>query len=112
MCNVSTNSFNTIRSLENCWWVRGGQTQVEVATANGVAQSFTSRIWNRFLEIGNASPRLAQDHRCATTPNKDCYLTIIAQKQRNMNATLLPQHLRSAAGTTILTQIYETAFTL
>ena len=34
-----------------------GQTQAEVATVIGVAQSVISKIWNRFLETGNTGRR-------------------------------------------------------
>ncbi|GFW01248.1 transposable element Tcb2 transposase [Trichonephila clavipes] len=40
----------------------------------------------------------------ATTPNEDRYLVLMARRHRNMNATLLQQHLRSATGTTVSTQ--------
>ncbi|GFS74675.1 transposable element Tcb2 transposase [Trichonephila clavipes] len=61
-------------------------------------------IWNRFLETGSAGGRLGQGRRWATTPNEDPYLVLTALRHRNMNATLLQQHLRSATGTTVSTQ--------
>ncbi|GFU79207.1 transposable element Tcb1 transposase [Trichonephila clavipes] len=62
------------------------------------------RIWNRFLETGSAGRRPGQGNRWATTPNEDRYLVLTARRHRNMNATLLQQHLRSATGTTVSTQ--------
>ncbi|GFV38915.1 transposable element Tcb2 transposase [Trichonephila clavipes] len=62
------------------------------------------RIWNRFLETGSADRRQGQDRRRATTPDEDRYLVLTARRHRNMNATLVQQHLRSATGTTISTQ--------
>ncbi|GFT96051.1 transposable element Tcb2 transposase [Trichonephila clavipes] len=62
------------------------------------------RIWNRFLETGSAGRRPGQGGRRATTPNEDRYLVLTARRHRNMNATLLQQHLRSATGTTVSTQ--------
>ncbi|GFU47890.1 transposable element Tcb2 transposase [Trichonephila clavipes] len=62
------------------------------------------RNWNRFLETGSAGRRPAQGRRQATTPNEDRYLVLTARRHRNMNATLLQQHLRSATGTTVSTQ--------
>ncbi|GFT98051.1 transposable element Tcb2 transposase [Trichonephila clavipes] len=62
------------------------------------------RIWNRFLKTGSAGRRPGQGHRRATTPNEDRYLVLTARRDRNMNATLLQQHLRSATGTTVSTQ--------
>ncbi|GFW33870.1 transposable element Tcb2 transposase [Trichonephila clavipes] len=84
--------------------LEGGQTQAQVAQAIGVSQSVISRIWNRFLETESAGRRPGQGHRWATTPNGDRYLVLTARRHRNMNATLLQQHLRSATGTTVSTQ--------
>ncbi|GFY15957.1 transposable element Tcb2 transposase [Trichonephila clavipes] len=84
--------------------LEGGQTQAEVAQAIGVSQSVISRIWNRFLETGSAGRRPGQGRRRATTPKEDRYLVLTAPRHRNMNATLLQQHLRSATGTTVSTQ--------
>ncbi|GFX93891.1 transposable element Tcb2 transposase [Trichonephila clavipes] len=69
-----------------------------------MSQSVISRIWNRFLETGSAGLRPGQGRRWATTPNEDRYLVLTAPRHRNMNATLLQQHLRSATGTTVSTQ--------
>ncbi|GFV60462.1 transposable element Tcb2 transposase [Trichonephila clavipes] len=63
-----------------------------------------SRIWNPFLETGSAGRRPRQGLRQATTQNEDRYLVLTAWRHRNMNATLLQQHLRSATGTTVLIQ--------
>ncbi|GFW89497.1 transposable element Tcb2 transposase [Trichonephila clavipes] len=57
------------------------------------------RFWNRFLETGSVGRRPGQGRRRATTPNEDHYLVLTARRHRNMNATLLQQHLRSATGT-------------
>ncbi|GFV76487.1 transposable element Tcb2 transposase [Trichonephila clavipes] len=84
--------------------LEGGQIQAEIAQAIGVSQSGISRIWNRFLETGSAGRRPGQGSRWATTPNEDGYLVLTARRHRNMNATLLQQHLRSATGTTVSTQ--------
>ncbi|GFX39965.1 transposable element Tcb2 transposase [Trichonephila clavipes] len=84
--------------------LEGGQTQVKVAQAIGVSQSVISRIWNRFLETESAGRRRGQCRRRATTPNEDRFLVLTARRHRNMNATLLQQHLRSATGTTVSTQ--------
>ncbi|GFT06767.1 transposable element Tcb2 transposase [Trichonephila clavipes] len=84
--------------------IEGGQTEAEVSQAIGVSQSVISRIWNRFLKTGSAGRRPGQGRRRATTPNEDCYLVLTARRHRNMNATLLQQHLRSATGTTVSTQ--------
>ncbi|GFX40922.1 transposable element Tcb2 transposase [Trichonephila clavipes] len=57
-----------------------------------------------FLETGSAGRRSGQGRRRATTPNEDRYLVLTVRRHRNMNATLLQQHLRSATGTTVSTQ--------
>ncbi|GFX77948.1 transposable element Tcb2 transposase [Trichonephila clavipes] len=71
---------------------------------NSEAWRTVGKIWNRFLETGSASRRQRQGRRWATTPNEDCYLVLTARRHRNMNATLLQQHLPSATGTTVSTQ--------
>ncbi|GFX88951.1 transposable element Tcb2 transposase [Trichonephila clavipes] len=71
--------------------------------SNGSRTTF-SQIWNRFLETGSAGRRPGHGRRRATTPNEDRYLVLMAWRHRNMNATLLQQHLRSATGTTDSTQ--------
>ncbi|GFY26023.1 HTH_Tnp_Tc3_2 domain-containing protein [Trichonephila clavipes] len=86
----------------------GGQTQSEVALAIGVSQSVISRIFNHFLETGSPGRRPGQGRRRATTSKEDLYLVLTARRHRNMNATLLQQHLRSATGTTVSTQTSET----
>ncbi|GFW38812.1 transposable element Tcb2 transposase [Trichonephila clavipes] len=105
---MSTMSQRSHLTDSEAWRVvgrlEGGQTQAEVAQAIGVSQSVISRIWNRFLETGNAGRRPRQGRRRATTPNEDRYLVLTARRHRNMNATLLQQHLRSATGTTVSTQ--------
>ncbi|GFU29593.1 transposable element Tcb2 transposase [Trichonephila clavipes] len=82
--------------------LKGGQTQAEVAQAIGVSQSVIFRIWNRFWRLEVQAED--QDKVWATTPNEDRYLVLTARRHRNMNATLLQQHLCSATGTTVLTQ--------
>ncbi|GFS92844.1 transposable element Tcb2 transposase [Trichonephila clavipes] len=54
--------------------------------------------------VGSADRRPGRGRRWATTPNEDRYLVLTARRHRNMNASLLLQHLRSATGTTVSTQ--------
>ncbi|GFV67222.1 transposable element Tcb2 transposase [Trichonephila clavipes] len=84
--------------------MKGGQTQAEIVQAIGVSQSVIFRIWNRFLETGSTGRRPEKGCRQAATPNEDRYLVLTARRHRNMNATLLQQHLRSATGITVSTQ--------
>ncbi|GFW14691.1 transposable element Tcb2 transposase [Trichonephila clavipes] len=58
-----------------------------------------------FLETGSAGRRPGQGRRRATMANEDRYLVLMAPRHRKMNATLLQQHLHSATGTTVSTQI-------
>ncbi|GFW35867.1 transposable element Tcb2 transposase [Trichonephila clavipes] len=105
---MSTMSQRTHLTDSEAWRVVGrleeGQTQAETVQALGVSQSVISRVWNRFLETGSAGRRPGQGRRWATTSNEDRYLVLTARRHRNMNATLLQQHLRSATGTTVSTQ--------
>ncbi|GFY09000.1 transposable element Tcb1 transposase [Trichonephila clavipes] len=97
---MSTMSQRSHLTDSEAWRVvgrlEGGQTQAEVAQAIGVSQNVISRIWNRFLETGSAGRRPGQGRRRATTPKEDRYLVLTARRHRNINATLLQQHLRSA----------------
>ncbi|GFV37032.1 HTH_Tnp_Tc3_2 domain-containing protein [Trichonephila clavipes] len=95
---MSTMSKRSHLTDSEAWRVvcrlEGGQTQDEVVQAIGVSQSVLSRIWNRFLETGSAGRRPGQGRRRATTNNEDRYLVLTARGHRNINATLLQQHLR------------------
>ncbi|GFV36978.1 transposable element Tcb2 transposase [Trichonephila clavipes] len=82
--------------------LEGGQTEAEVVQAIGVSQRVISRIWNRFWRR-----RPGQGRRRETKPNEDRYLVLTARRHRNMNATHLQQHLRSATGTTVSTQTVQ-----
>ncbi|GFX52957.1 transposable element Tcb2 transposase [Trichonephila clavipes] len=105
---MSTMSQRSHLTDSEAWRVvgrlEGGQTQAEVAQAIGVSQSVISRIWNRFLETGSAGRRPGQGRRRTKKPNEDRYFMLKARRYRNINATLLQQHLRSATGTTVSTQ--------
>ncbi|GFW91239.1 transposable element Tcb2 transposase [Trichonephila clavipes] len=85
--------------------LEGGQTQAEVVQAIGVSQSGISRICGIvFWRLKVQGRRPGQGRRRATTPNGDRYLVLTARRHRNMNASLLQQHLRSDTGTTVSTQ--------
>ncbi|GFY18260.1 HTH_Tnp_Tc3_2 domain-containing protein [Trichonephila clavipes] len=111
---MSTMSQRSHLTESEAWRVvgrlEGGQTQAEVAQAIGVSQSVISRIWNRFLETGNASRIPGQSRRRATTPNEDPYLVLTARGHQNKNTTLLQQHLRSATCTRVSTQTVRNRF--
>ncbi|GFW97859.1 transposable element Tcb2 transposase [Trichonephila clavipes] len=86
---MSTMSQRSHLTDSEAWRVvgrlEGGQTQAEVSAVR----------------------RPGQGRRSATTPNEDRYLVLTAQRHRNMNTTLLQQHLRSATRTTVSTQTFR-----
>ncbi|GFU65363.1 transposable element Tcb2 transposase [Trichonephila clavipes] len=98
---MSTMSQRSHLTDSEAWRVVCRLEGAEVAQAIGVSQSVISRIWNRFSETGSPGRRPGQGRRRATTPKEDRYLVLTARRHRNMNATLLQQHLRSATGTTV-----------
>ncbi|GFX11291.1 transposable element Tcb2 transposase [Trichonephila clavipes] len=67
------------------------------------AWRIVGRIWKRFwrLKVQAEDQDKVVDRQ--QRPMKNCYLVLTARRHRNMNATLLQQHLRSAAGTTVST---------
>ncbi|GFT89984.1 transposable element Tcb2 transposase [Trichonephila clavipes] len=54
--------------------------------------------------FGDWSAQDVQGRRRETTPNEDRYLVLTARRHRNVNSTLLQQHLRSDTGTTVSSQ--------
>ncbi|GFT26167.1 transposable element Tcb2 transposase [Trichonephila clavipes] len=108
---MSTMSQRSHLTDSEAWTVvgklEGAQTHAKVAQAIGVSQSVISRIWNRILETGSAGRRPGKGRRRATTHNEDRYLVLTTRRHRNMNATPLQQHLRSATGTPISTQTVQ-----
>ncbi|GFV34228.1 transposable element Tcb2 transposase [Trichonephila clavipes] len=61
-----------------------------------------SEAWR--VLTGSAGRTPGQGRRRETTPNEDRFLVLTARRHRNMKATHLQQHLRSATGTTVSTQ--------
>ncbi|GFS72788.1 transposable element Tcb2 transposase [Trichonephila clavipes] len=100
---MSTMSQRSYLTESDAWRVVGRLERGQ-AQAIGVSQRVIYRIWNRFLETGSAGRGPGQVRRWATTPNEDHYLVLTTRRHRNMNTTLLQQHLRSATGTTVSTQ--------
>ncbi|GFS77905.1 transposable element Tcb2 transposase [Trichonephila clavipes] len=95
---LRSNKFITPKTIESGLWTLKKPLQL-FNIAN-----FQSRIWNHVLETGSAFQRPGEGRRRATTPNEDRYLVLKALRHRNMNTTLLQQHLRSATGTMVSTQ--------
>ncbi|GFU79522.1 transposable element Tcb2 transposase [Trichonephila clavipes] len=102
---MSTMSQQSHLTDSEAWRVvsrsEGGQS---TASHWSVTKCDFQDLSNRFLETRSAGRRPGQGRRRATTPNDDRYLVLTAPRHRNMNATLLQQHLRSATGTTVSTQ--------
>ncbi|GFW36620.1 uncharacterized protein TNCV_1956201 [Trichonephila clavipes] len=53
-----------------------GRTQLEVSEELGIAQSVTSRHWQRFQDDGNVSRCYSTGRHRVTTPNEDWYIYI------------------------------------
>ncbi|GFU87297.1 transposable element Tcb2 transposase [Trichonephila clavipes] len=100
---MSTMSQRSHLTDSEAWRIVGGLKGAKLKPLE-CHKSVISRIWNRFLETESAGRRPEQGSRRATTPNEDRYLVLTARRHRNMNATLLQQHLRSATGTTVSTE--------
>ncbi|GFX69790.1 transposable element Tcb2 transposase [Trichonephila clavipes] len=103
---MSTMSQRSHLTDSEAWRVVGrleeGQNQAEVAQAIGVLQSVISRIWNRFLETGNAGRRPGQGRRRATTPNEDRYFSV--------NGSETPKYERYSSPTTPLLGYWHHGF--
>ncbi|GFT12623.1 transposable element Tcb2 transposase [Trichonephila clavipes] len=70
----------------------------------GIAQSFISRLWQRFQDDGNVSRCYSTGHPRVTTPNQDRYLAVNAKRNRRSTASNLSRQLSSATGTTVSRQ--------
>ncbi|GFT28549.1 transposable element Tcb2 transposase [Trichonephila clavipes] len=108
---MSTMSQRSHLTYSETWRVvgrlEGGQTQAEVVQAIGVSQRVISRIWNRFWRLEEQTEDQDKVVDGKQRPNEDRYLVLTAQRHRNMNATHLQQHLRSATGTTVSAQTVQ-----
>ncbi|GFU50500.1 transposable element Tcb2 transposase [Trichonephila clavipes] len=93
------------RSVEN-WNHKLRVIKAICGTMKG--NQYMSLSCTELVETGSAGRRPGQGRRWATTPNEDRFLVLTARRHRNMNATLLQQHLSSATGTTVSTQTVET----
>ncbi|GFV66949.1 transposable element Tcb2 transposase [Trichonephila clavipes] len=96
--------FGEFRRAKSYCHLYGAQAQRQAyllphGTMNFVTLDLTS---SDRLKVQAEEP--GQGRRRATTPNEDRFLLLTARRHRNMNATLLQQHLRSATGTTVSTQ--------
>ncbi|GFW61428.1 uncharacterized protein TNCV_346761 [Trichonephila clavipes] len=58
-----------------------GCTQVEVSEELGIAQSVTSRIWQRFQDDGNVSRCYSTGRLRVTMPNEDRYICQLLPKE-------------------------------
>ncbi|GBO01237.1 ATP-binding cassette sub-family A member 3 [Araneus ventricosus] len=81
-----------------------GRTQLEVSEELGIAQSFISRLWQRFQDDDNVSRRYSTGRPRVTTPNEDWYLAVTAKRNRRTTASDLSRQLSSATGTTVSRQ--------
>ncbi|GFU35806.1 HTH_Tnp_Tc3_2 domain-containing protein [Trichonephila clavipes] len=81
-----------------------GRTQLEVSEKLGIAQSVTSRFWQRFQDDGNVSRCYITGRPPVTTAIEDRYLTVTAKRIRWSTASDLSRQLSSATGTTVSRQ--------
>ncbi|GFS74692.1 transposable element Tcb2 transposase [Trichonephila clavipes] len=103
--DVSAKSFNQFRSLESCRYVRRGPNSSRSSASHWSVPKCDFQDLEPFLGDWKCRPKTkTKGRRQATTPNEDLYLVLTARRNRNMNATLLQQHLRSATVTTVSTQ--------
>ncbi|GFS96275.1 transposable element Tcb2 transposase [Trichonephila clavipes] len=95
-------NFGTLKALKEIQKAANldlGEEAVKIAATRDYR-----RKKKEIVKTGSAGRRPGQGRRRATMPNEDRYLVLTARRHRNMNATLLQQHLRSATGTTVSTQ--------
>ncbi|GFU54784.1 transposable element Tcb1 transposase [Trichonephila clavipes] len=78
-----------------------GHTHLEVSEELGIAQSFISRLWQRFQDDGNVSRCYSTGRSRVTTPNEDRYLAVTAKGNRRSTPSDLSRQLSSATGTTV-----------
>ncbi|GFV28557.1 transposable element Tcb2 transposase [Trichonephila clavipes] len=100
----ANNAKEEKKSLKSCWQVRRRPNSSRSSASHWSVTKCDFQDLEPFLETGSAGRRPGQGRRWATTPNEDRYLVLTARRHRNMNATLLQQHLRSAIGTPVSTQ--------
>ncbi|GFX58123.1 transposable element Tcb2 transposase [Trichonephila clavipes] len=81
-----------------------GRTQLEVSEELGIAQSFISKLWQRFQYDGNVSRCYSTGRPQVTTPNEDRYLAVAAKRNRQSTASDLSRQLSSSTGTTVSRQ--------
>ncbi|GFW08547.1 transposable element Tcb1 transposase [Trichonephila clavipes] len=81
-----------------------GRTQLEVSEEHGIAQSFISRLWQRFQDDGNVSRCYSTGHPRVTTLNEDRYLAVTDKRNRWSTAPDMSRQLSSATDTTVSRQ--------
>ncbi|GFV86836.1 transposable element Tcb1 transposase [Trichonephila clavipes] len=85
-------------------YIRNGGKELEVSDELGIAQSFISRLWQRFQDDGNVSRCYSTGIPRVTMPNVDRYLAVTAKTNRGSTASCLSRQLSSDTGTTVSRQ--------
>ena len=85
-------------------WLQDGATQRNVAQRLNVSQRIISRLWIRFLDIGNVTNRPRSRRSRSTTQREVRYLTNWTLRQRRVTVRQVRDHLRTTAGTLIRDQ--------
>ncbi|GFV37556.1 transposable element Tcb1 transposase [Trichonephila clavipes] len=86
------------------WYIRNGGKELEVFEELEIAQSFISRILQRFQDDGNLSRCYSTGRPRVTTPNEDRYLAVNAKRNTRSTASDLSLLLSSATDTTVSRQ--------
>ena len=82
--------------------LHSGLSQRHVANVLGVSQSVVSRMWNRFITIGNVRHLHAGGRERSTNEVQDRFLVVQARRHRFDNATTLRRDFQNATGVRII----------
>ncbi|GFV39861.1 transposable element Tcb1 transposase [Trichonephila clavipes] len=81
-----------------------GCTHLEVFKEIGIAQSVSSRLWQRFQDNDNVSRCYSTGHPRVTTTNEDRYLVVSAKRNRRSTVSDLSQSSTTTTSTTVSRQ--------
>ncbi|GFT10259.1 transposable element Tcb1 transposase [Trichonephila clavipes] len=85
-------------------YIRNGGKELEVFKELRIAQSVTSRLWQRLNDDGNVSRCHSTGRPRVTTPNEDRNLAVTAKRNRRSTASDVHCQLSSATGTRVSRQ--------
>ncbi|GBN76633.1 hypothetical protein AVEN_218485-1 [Araneus ventricosus] len=82
--------------------LEAGQSQVQVCRGFNLTPSVVCNLWKQFQDTGSIERKPRQGRPRATTATEDCYLSIIASRNRGATASQLSRDLYAATGTRVL----------